>query len=194
MLSGDAVRVADPLFHRGNGGSIPTSPLQFKIEEIGIKKAQQLNALWHSRLPIYETGCCLKARVCYGAIYDGLWYAVAIWDNPTARALPQHTWLELKRLAIAPDAPRNTASRMLRIMGILIRQKFPEIDCLISYQDIEAHRGTIYKAAGWVIGRLHRGGSWWREEQKRFRPDLNSATGPKRRWKMLIKKRKGMPK
>ena len=184
--SGDDARVADPLFHMGSGGSIPTSPLQLKIVQMPIRKARELNMLWHSRLPIYETGCCLKARICFGAMHDGLYYAIAIWDNPTARALPQHKWLELKRMAIANDAPKNTASRMLKIMRLKIRKMLPGIERLISYQDVEAHSGTIYKASGWIPVHKHNGGSWWRKGQKRFRPDLNAATGPKIRWEITV--------
>jgi hypothetical protein len=75
---------------------------------------------------------------------------VAIWSNPQARSLPQREWLELKRLAIAPDAPRNTGSRMLRIMTMLLRRARPYIQRLISYQDTEVHTGSIYRAAGWL--------------------------------------------
>jgi len=38
---------------------------------------------------------------------------------------------------------------MMRIMIKLIRNKFPDIKRLISYQDTEVHKGTIYKASGW---------------------------------------------
>ena len=63
--SGDGVRVAQPLFPVEGQGSTPMSPLQFKIDIIGIKKAKELNRLWHSRLPIYESGFCLKAKICF---------------------------------------------------------------------------------------------------------------------------------
>ena len=43
-MSGDAMvathetqRIVDPLFHSGNGGSIPTSPLQLYIETMSRK-------------------------------------------------------------------------------------------------------------------------------------------------------------
>jgi hypothetical protein len=61
-------------------------------------------------------------------------------------------WLELRRLAIAPDAPKNTATRMMGFMARDIRKRHPEINRLISYQDTEVHKGTIYKAAGWSEG------------------------------------------
>ncbi len=184
---GDDVRVACPLFQAERSGSTPTSPLQFNIGKIDIKTAVKLNSLWHSRLPIFDTGCCQNGWA-YAAEFDGIYYAVGIWSNPVAAACPQKTWLELRRFAIAPDRPKNTASRMLRIMEKLIRKDFPLVVKLISYQDEDAHAGTIYKAAGWLAGMHHKGGSWNRPNAKdsngkpRIRPDLNAATGPKTRW------------
>ena len=188
MTGGDSARVAYPLFQEEDGGANPTSPLQFEIIEIDRYKAQELNRQWHSRLPEYNTGFCLNSIVSYGAISNNKYYAVAIWTNPVAAALPQHKWLELRRMAICSDAPKNTASRMISIMTKLIKKKFPHVIKLISYQDCETHQGTIYKASGWTIGNYHSGGSWNRPNAKnlngkpRTRPDLNQATGAKIRW------------
>jgi hypothetical protein len=53
-------------------------------------------------------------------------------------------------MAIAPDAPKNTASRMLGWMARNIAKRFPEVTTLVSYRDCDAHLGTIYAASGWV--------------------------------------------
>ena len=191
-MSGEIVTVACPLFQMDGGGSSPTSPLQFKIVEVDVRRAQKLNQEWHSRLPIYQTGSCLNATICFAAIYENIFYAVAIWSNPVARLLPQKKWLELRRLAIASNAPKNTASRMIAIMVRIIKKQFPHITKLISYQDCEIHKGTIYKAAGWIIGYHHSGGTWCRPNSHnksgtpRNRPDLNNATSPKIRWEKAI--------
>jgi hypothetical protein len=175
-------------FQFGDGGSIPTSPLQFKVIEIDKYLAQKLNEQWHSRLPIYQTGFCLNSIVSYGLYYDGSIYGIAIWTNPVAASLPQHTWLELRRMALGPGVPKNTASRMLAVMARLIHWSLPNIAKLISYQDTAAHAGTIYKAAGWVVGHYHKGGSWNRPNSKnlngkpRTRPDINNSIGAKVRW------------
>jgi hypothetical protein len=189
----DSVRVTHPLFQAEEGGSTPTSALDLKVVEISRYLARDLNAAWHSRLPVYDTGFCLNSTVSYAAEHGGVIYAVAIWTNPVAAALPQHAWLELRRMAIAPDAPRNTGSRMLAIMARLIKAKFPVVEVLVSYQDEEAHQGTIYRAAGWTAGSRHVGGSWNRPNAKnkngkaRTRPDRNAATGPKVRWEKVIR-------
>ncbi len=171
-------------------GSNPISSHQLHIKEIDRYVARNLNRLWHSRLPIYDTGFCLNSLVSYGAFFEGNIYAVAIWTNPVAAALPQHKWIELRRFAISPRAPKNTASRMLSIMRKLIHLKFPSVKKLISYQDTEVHKGTIYKASNWKIGNIHKGGSWNRPNSKnlngnpRTRPDRNNAIGEKIRWEI----------
>ncbi len=151
MQRADGVRVAHPLFQEGGSGSTPTSALQLTFFGCSRKTAICLNALWHSRLPRVSDSNILRNRhhACFVAEFDGRYFASAIWSSPCAMGLP-HTWLELRRLAVAPDAPRNTATRMLGWMARKIRQSIPEIDRLISYQDCDVHTGGIYRGAGWV--------------------------------------------
>lgn len=182
----DDVRVAYPLFQTESGGSTPTSALQLFFREVSRDTFVSLNIAWHSRLP--KVGAS-QFRVMYGAEYEGLLYAVAAWSNPVARLLPQLEWLELRRMAISPEAPKNTASRMLGWMVRDIRKRFPEVRRLISYQDCEVHAGTIYKAAGWkhaenYISR-HRG--WgpktaWANRNRAGRTD--QAIAPRMRWEL----------
>ncbi len=141
------VTAAFPLFQADSGGSIPTSALQLHFYRTDRETFKALNMRWHSVLP--KIGG-LFGRVYYAAEFDGHLYAVAMWSNPVARLNPQITWLELRRLAISDEAPKNTASRMLGWMARDIRKKFPLIVRLISYQDTSRHVGTIYKASGWV--------------------------------------------
>jgi len=149
---GESIRVVHPLFQEEGGGSIPTSPLQLHIGEIHVTKAIQLNALWHSRFPNIERGNIERNRyaICYGAEFAGKFYVVAIWSSAVAanRLKDGLRALELRRLAIASDAPKNSASRVLSVMTRLIKKKGFDINRFISYQDTEVHSGTIYKAAG----------------------------------------------
>jgi len=82
---------------------------------------------------------------------DGITYVVALWNNPSARGLPDN-WLELRRMACAPNAPPNTASKFLSYMAKWFRANKPKYQRLISYQDTAVHTGTIYRASGWVPG------------------------------------------
>lgn len=180
-----------PLFQAGQGGSLPTPALSAKslrVERIPFETAAELNRAWHSRLPRFGTGA-VKGRsaaqrfLCHGAAHDDRLYAVSIWSAPAARELPQQTWLELRRLAAAPDAPRNTCSRMLCVMELLIRRGRPEIVRLVSYQDTEAHTGAIYRAAGWVEADVKRGAEW--DCPSRPRPKAQS-TSDKQRWDKVL--------
>lgn len=144
----------------------------------------RLNEAWHSRLPLtVKTNLDSKPHsIFFGAEYDGVYYAVAMWTDPIARKLNGRNWLELRRLAIAPDAPRNTASRMLRVMALLIRRRWPHIVRFISYQDTEVHTGGIYKAAGWTIGSTHKVSTGW---ATRPRAAMQSVA-PKVRWELNL--------
>ena len=192
MFSGDCIRVVHPLFQEEGDGSTPISPLQFHVGEISSALAVRLNEQWHSRLPTVIRGNIDRNThsVCFGAEYANRFYAVAIWSSPVAGRLltkGEH-WLELRRFAIADDAPRNTASRLLSIMTKMIRRKYPEIVRLISYQDTEAHAGTIYKAAGWKA--MHRvcDTNWGLRggPHSRKRNPVN-APGVKVRWELIVR-------
>jgi hypothetical protein len=118
---------------------------------VDVHRACTLNKHWHSRLPKVDWSNIVRNKryACFVAEYDDIAYAIGIWSSPVARLLADKNWLELRRMAISDDAPANTASRMLRIMRLEIIKTMPEIVNLISYQDTEAHKGTIYAAAGW---------------------------------------------
>lgn len=181
----EGVRVAHPLFSQAGGdGSQPISALQLRVESIGFADAKSLNRLWHSRLPRMGTGFVRNQPfLCFGAEFGGLWYAAAIWSNPVARNLPQREWLELRRLAVAPDAPRNTASRMLRVMALLVRKARPWVTTLVSYHDTAVHTGGIYRAAGWTPTTVNDDGNW--DRPGRSRPRAQSEE-PKQRWEKVL--------
>lgn len=176
-----------PLFRSGCGGSIPTSALQLSIRKCDVHRAIELNEKWHSRLPKVDWSNIVRCscHVCFVAEFDDIAYASAIWSSPVARLLNGLDWLELRRLAIAPDAPKNTATRMLRIMRIVISKDLPHITNLISYQDTEVHSGTIYKAAGWKeTTRKIVGKTGWNSRKR----NQMQTTADKIRWDMSVRK------
>ena len=124
---------------------LPLKARMLTVAPCEIAHARKLNSDWHSRLPYTQKG---PWKLAFSADYAGRTFGVALWHNPSARNLPQN-WLELRRLAVAPDAPPCTASRMLGAMRRWIAKNMPEIKRLISYQDMNVHKGTIYIAAGW---------------------------------------------
>jgi len=174
------VRDARSLFQATGGGSTPTSALDLWFDAVPLAAAKRLNRLWHSRLPVFGRPTC---RVAYAAESGGLYYAAAIWTNPLSRNLPQRRWLELNRMAVAPDAPRNTASRMLAWMARDIRKRLPDVARLISYQDVEAHTGGIYRAARWTATKRSDGGEWASVTKDRRQVVCG---GPKQRWEKVM--------
>lgn len=161
---------------------IPSSPKQMKVVEIGVRHAMRYNEMWHSRLPLTVEGNLLRnARsVFYGAEFCDHCFASAIWTDPVAnnRLSKDHTWLELRRLAIAPDAPKYTATWMIAKMIKAIQKKFPEVTRLVSYQDTEVHLGTIYAASNWIQDSISANASW-NETRKRNKEQSLSI---KKRW------------
>lgn len=174
-MSGDGAKVAYPLFPEDDGGSNPTSPLQFNIYEISVERAVELNKQWHSRLPKITNP--YGDQICFGAEYQGKLYACAIWTMPVARLFNGKNYLELRRMAISAEAPKNTASRMISIMVKAIRKAKPHIVKLISYQDTDVHSGTIYKASGWNPIQVTKD-TWDRPNRLRKNPSV----GLKIRW------------
>jgi hypothetical protein len=179
-----------PRLDLGDQARTEPAPLSLHVEPIDFARAVQLNALWHSTLPCYAGGCIRnQSDLCYAATHGGIVYAVAIWSNPVARHLPQRTWLELRRLAVAPDAPRNTASRMLAVMARLVRRDRPGVLRLVSYHDTGVHTGAIYRAAGGVPTATTRGRQWSTPAR---RPASQSA-GDKQRWELALDEGQGSP-
>jgi len=120
------------LFQQVDGGAIPTSPLQMRVELIKQRTALDLNMKWHSKLPVIKNYWYCK---CFGAFFNHQIFAVAMWSIPVATKLNNMGMYEMRRMAISPEAPKNTASWMLSRMRILIHKMKPQIKTLISYQD-----------------------------------------------------------
>lgn len=188
MICGDSSIVDRLSFQMADGGAIPTSPLQFSIEVIDVHTACRLNGLWHSRLPIIEWSNVVRNRhsICFGARYNGDLYAVAIWSSPVAanRMKNGKQALELRRFAIAPNAPKNTGSRMLSVMKLVIKNQIPDVSWFVSYQDTEVHDGTIYKAAGWTLVGESAGLSWSNKTRVR---NKEQSMATKARWELQIR-------
>lgn len=176
-------------FQFSEGGSTPTSPLQFKFDVLRAQTACDLNKKWHSRFPEIHWSNVVRNRhyICYGAFFEGICFAVAIWSSPIAanRLKNGQLCLELRRMALSQECPKNTASRMLSFMRKDISKRFPDIIKLISYQDTEAHLGTIYKASGWQIANTVNNFVDWNNSTRQRNKAQSTAT--KIRWEYILK-------
>ena len=182
---GDSITVMSTISNSGDGGSIPTSPLQMRLDDINFILAKSLNKAWHSRFPEIGAGFTDKVKyMCFGAKYEIKFYGIAIWSRPVARNIPVDSWLELRRLAISPNAPKYTASWMISLMVKIIKKRRPDITTLFSYQDTDVHTGTIYKASGWKSTIISSGGEW--NCKARASNKVQSAS-KKQRWELVIR-------
>ncbi len=187
-MSGHADRSMNPLWQEEVESALTVRELS--CDRCSISLARALNSAWHSRLPHTQSG---PWQYAFAAHKNGWVYAVALWHNPSARMLPSH-WLELRRLAIAPDAPHCTASWMLSRMIRWFRRNTPERERAISYQDCAVHQGTIYRAAGWEVGlvakpRLRDRSVARRGTRRDYRNDSNGkkpAGSAKVRWEKAL--------
>ena len=177
-----------PLFRDVIGSDSPNGAKDLLISKCDVHKACELNQLWHSRFPKIDWSNVVRNKdyICFVAEYNAIAYAVAIWSSPIAgnRLKNGATALELRRLAISDDAPRNTASRMISVMRKEIQRSLPHIDLLLSYQDTDVHLGTIYKASGWTVAASSQGISWSSNSRKR---NKEQSMSPKIRWEFRIK-------
>lgn len=150
LMKDDSAVSAFPLF--GAGDSTPLGATDLRIFEVDMRTAADLNRQWHSMLPRTDLGnlLCGNMSVAYVAEHGGKRYAVGIWSQPIIRSMCDGATIELRRLAICKEAPRNTASRMLRIMRILVKRKYGFLTKGISYLAVDVHKGTIYRASGWI--------------------------------------------
>lgn len=173
-----------------NGGSNPTPSLQVLFKLIPNKLGAELNAKWHSVLPSIPV---FHIQIAFGVFLpNGECCGVSLWGRPVARTICGKGWLELRRMALSPEAPKNTASKMLGWMGREIPKLRPDINRFISYQDTEHHKGTIYRAAGWTpVDMKSSPVNWGGNAQTKTKPSRERSTkilkAPKIRWEKEVK-------
>lgn len=115
---------------------------------------RQLVIAYHYSRSTSNTATYLHGLFPAGAFWEMECVGVAWWIPPTksaALATYPDNWqgvLSLSRLAIAPSAPKNSASYLLGAsMRLIDRNRWP---CLVTYADEwQGHTGAIYRATNW---------------------------------------------
>lgn len=145
--SGDRVMVARPSIQKAGGGSIPTSPHQLRIYPIEKHEAKSAYALWHylghkGFLASYNYGVFFGAKLV-GSISYGIPNAKNIKGLYTQKT--QGEFVELTRLALSPDCPKNSESRVIGVTLRMIKKR--GYKGVITYADTaQGHTGVIYRA------------------------------------------------
>lgn len=133
------------------------------VSPVPLSTAWRAEALWHYA----RSGS--KAGKAYGLVRrgDGACVGVAHY-NMCQREQGDLAWRggwrevwTLHRLAIAPEAPANAASFLIRRSARLLARDVG-CRCLLSYADTwQGHTGHVYRAAGWEYTGLVRGDKTW---------------------------------
>lgn len=96
-----------------------------------------------------------------GVFLSGRLVGVMTVGNPgsnnagAAIGLRQHELFELRKMHLLDACPRNSESRALAILALLVRKHYPDVKAIITYCDTE-EKAAAYKAAGWKPGKAHR--------------------------------------
>jgi hypothetical protein len=110
----------------------------------------------------YAVVCPPITKLTLGLFHEGELVGVALWGYGTR---PRHTirklfpsldvkdYLELNRLCVLDEMPRNTESRFLRMMAGYITERLPHVRLLYSWADgLRGKPGYVYQASNWLYG------------------------------------------
>lgn len=145
-----------PDFLQADGGSIPTSALQYHIRPVEKGLAANIYKRHH-----YFGDKGFLHSYSFGAFYDGMVWGAITFGIPNAKNIKglysadeqEGVW-EITRLAFDTRCPKNSESRLI---GIAIRlfRKITNVRIIISYADTaQNHTGIIYKATGFTSAGL----------------------------------------
>jgi len=153
-MSGESIEEMRLLFQIEDGGASPTSPLQlsdFKI--FPCKWRDIVNVLRDFHYRKTQIGGSLKYvfkvvsndQVIGGLAFGNPWHPESYEEGGRWKCL------ELRRLCLIDDAPKNSESWAI---GYCLRwlRKFTDYNRILSYSDLgQGHIGTIYKASGFTL-------------------------------------------
>lgn len=133
-----------------DGGSIPTSALQYNIRQIDKGTAADVYRRHH-----YLADKGFLHSYSFGALYDGIFWGAITFSIPNAREIKglytqdnQSTVYEISRLAFDDRCIKNSESRLIGFSIRLLR-KMTDVSVILSYADTaQNHEGVVYKATG----------------------------------------------
>lgn len=139
-----------PVVQTGDGGSSPTSTLQFVIKRSDHATCKPFIEKWH------YSRCVPRGKNIFFALYHGdEIYAVILYGwgvNPyQARFLKVDRVFELKRMC--RSEPRLDGFPLSRLIAISLRMLRATEDpqCIVAFSDPEqGHEGIVYKGAGFL--------------------------------------------
>ena len=151
-MCGDSSMVEQLAFQLGEGGSIPTTPLQYIVCPISYREAKlfiEKHHYSHSMGPAKCTVGLMDGYRLVGAISFGHSSGRTVASSLLKRGTNQEV-LELRRMVLLDECPRNSESYFIsRAISILKKQE-PSALLLVAFADCNVgHSGLVYRASGW---------------------------------------------
>jgi len=166
-ISGDSTSGSAPADHAGEGGSFPTSPLQFQPKELRLEPIEHFVArrIWLTDHYLHRdyAGATLEFGVYppdRSKIIGAIGFSSRL--GGSVKGGKPDTW-EIRRMWLSDvHCARNSESRVLAIACKLVKKLAPHVRYIISYSDHtqQGHKGTIYKAAGFYFSGETGNGDW----------------------------------
>mgnify|MGYP003544476194 CR=1 FL=1 len=125
------------------------------VKPLESKMAREFVQRWHYSGKTYP-----KSSLHLGAFLGGRLVGVMQFGDPLDRSkviglvkdTKWHNMLELNRMAMIDDTPKNTESRFISIAMKMIKKSYPSIEWVLSFSDgCQCGDGTIYRASGFVL-------------------------------------------
>ena len=129
------------------------SPLELDIKQIDHKTASSCYQKWH-----YFGQKGFLASFNFGVYFNNELVGSISYGIPNARnikgiydSVSQKYFFELTRLALSPECPKCSESRVIGRTLRLLHQLKPELKGVITYADTaQNHTGTIYRASNFT--------------------------------------------
>lgn len=138
--------------------------MAFEVKPMSIRSANEFVAGHHRHNKPTQGG-----RFAIGALHDGELVGVAICGNPVSATLMDGYTLEVTRVCVLDDAPKNTCSflygRCWRIWQQMGGKR------MVTYT-LQTEPGSSLRGAGWKIVGEVRGKSWDRPGRSREWQDV----------------------
>lgn len=126
----------------------------FLVKPIDSKSARTFIKRWH-----YSGKVCANSQIHFGAFHNDKLVGVMQYGPSTDKrrmaqnlGIGMNEFLELNRMALIDNTPKNTESRFIAITIKILKKQYPFLRLIISFADAcQCGDGTIYRASGFKL-------------------------------------------
>lgn len=165
-------------------------PRCLMVETVARAEADACVRAWHYSGKPYAKSRVHLGVTLHGRIVGAMQLGPAIDTRRVLSLVPGTTWdgyLELNRMALSDEAPRNSESRCLAIMARIIRKNAPHVEWIVSYSDAtQCGDGAIYRAAGFLLTGCRPNSTLWRTPDGEIVSDVGIRTSDRLRERLGI--------